>query len=111
MNAGSCLIIAGIVMAAGGTALYGWRLTFVDLAADVVITAGEFVSRYWLNSGVMAAVTAWVAWRLWRKRKNRKRALDALGAKSRALRDALVRKARDAARPRPVLRPVPGGAR
>lgn len=34
----------------------------------------------------------------------------ATGAKSRALRDALVRKARETAQPRRVLRPVPQGA-
>jgi hypothetical protein len=48
----------------------------------------------------------------WRSRKRRKRrsALAALGAKSRALIAGLVRKARETARPRPVLRPVPAPA-
>jgi hypothetical protein len=51
------------------------------------------------------------AWDWWRRRKDRRRTLDMTGEKSRALRDALVRKAREATRPRPALRPVPGGAR
>lgn len=56
-----------------------------------------------------AALFAWAWWRK-RKRKRRKRSPKALGAKSRALIAALVRRAREAARPRPVLRPQPGGA-
>jgi len=58
----------------------------------------------------VAAVNAWIAWRYWNRRK-RKRAAALAGAKSRARVAALVRKARGAAGPRRVLRPVPGGAR
>lgn len=105
------------VLWCGLVRLLRWRSRFDRIAwpwlnaagADVVIDA---VSAQWLCAAVSVvqvgiALAIW--W--WRKRRDRKRALDALGAKSRALRDALVRKARDAARPRPVLRPVPGGAR
>jgi hypothetical protein len=49
------------------------------------------------------------AWRLWRNRRKRDRAPRAFGAKSRARVAALVRKARETAKPRPALRPVPGG--
>jgi hypothetical protein len=56
---------------------------------------------------VQVAIGAW----LWRRgRRGRKRAPRAYGAKSRALVAALVTKAREAAKPRPVLRPVPGRA-
>jgi thiol:disulfide interchange protein len=77
-------------------------------ACAVIVLA---VNHYWYGeagAGVMAVVGA-VIW--WHRRKKRRRAAALLGAKSRALRDALVRRARQSARPRPVLRPVPGGAR
>ena len=52
------------------------------------------------------------AWDWWRKGRKRKRnTLGMIGYKARAALAALVRKAREAAKPRPVLRPVPGGAR
>lgn len=81
------------------------------IAGNVALGFADIFSGIWplslLNFG-MATVLAWL-W--WRRRKRRKRARDALGAKSRALRDALVRRTREAAQPRPVLRPVPGGVR
>ena len=55
-------------------------------------------------AGANAGLAAYL-W--WRKRKRRKRAPRAYGAKSRALVQALVRRAREQARPRPVLRPLP----
>ena len=58
---------------------------------------------------VLGAVWAWFGW-LERKRKRRDPAARQLGAKSRALVAALVEKAREAAQPRRVLKPVPGGA-
>ena len=45
-----------------------------------------------------------------RHSRRRRRTLRELGAKSRARLAALVRRAREAAKPRPVLRPQPGGA-
>ena len=47
----------------------------------------------------------------WLSRRRRDRAPRSYGAKSGALLAALVRKAREAGKPRPVLRPAPGGAR
>jgi hypothetical protein len=47
----------------------------------------------------------------WLNRRRRDKARACLGAKSRALRDALVRRQRELTCPRSVLRPVPGGAR
>lgn len=55
---------------------------------------------------LLCALAVW-----WWKRRKRKRAAGLVGTKSRALVAALVRRAREAARPRPVLRPQPGGAR
>ncbi|HXJ24450.1 MAG TPA: hypothetical protein VNH17_02060 [Streptosporangiaceae bacterium] len=62
----------------------------------------------WMAADLANAGLAAVLW--WLSRRRRKRAPRAYGAKSRALVEALVRRAREAARPRPVLRPVPGGA-
>ena len=55
---------------------------------------------------IILAVFLW-----WLSRRRRRRAPKPAGYKARALIAAIVRKAREAARPRPVLRPVPGGAR
>lgn len=65
----------------------------------------------WLWGGSVSALAAIAMWWFRRTRKRRRRALEALGYKAKAARDALVRRAREAAKPRPVLRPVPGGAR
>ena len=46
----------------------------------------------------------------WLSRRRRKRAPKAMGAKSRALIAAMVAKVRESAKPRPVLKPVPGGS-
>ena len=63
-----------------------------------------------LLAGFFGACAAWLAWLWWRKRKRRDPAARSLGAKSRARLAALVRKAREAAKPRRVLRPIPGAA-
>lgn len=55
---------------------------------------------------LMIALAIW----LWRRREGRKRAPKALGYKARALVAALVQRAREAAQPRPVLKPQRGGA-
>lgn len=73
----------------------------VLIAADVLL--GQ---RWWAVVATVSAVVCLLTW--WRRRK-RRRALAAIGAKSRALRAALVRRMRKAATPRPVLRPQPQG--
>lgn len=77
---------------------------------DVLYGTGALMRAQWgaaILNFALAAFFAWLSWRRWRK--GRKRAEALLGAKSRQLRDALVRKQRELARPRPVLRPVPQG--
>jgi len=76
-------------------------------AAQAVI---DGASGNWLAFICAVANTCIGAWLYWRNRRRRHRAPYAYGAKSRARVAALVRKAGEAARPRPVLRPVPGGA-
>jgi hypothetical protein len=100
--------------------LWGWvwnRVTrspwiggWLGCAAGCLV--GAVASRAWLLAvgAVVSAVIAVILYWWWR-RKDRKRAASLIGAKSRALRDALVRRARETAKPRPVLRPQPGGVR
>jgi hypothetical protein len=89
---------------------YGWALcALLDgcLAAGCVLQS-QWPLAAWFTLG--AAACAW-SWRKHHRRHRRKRKIAAmLGAKSRALRDAIVRRAREAAVPRRVLSPVPGGA-
>jgi hypothetical protein len=65
---------------------------------------------HWPGTVIGVAQVGVGVW-LWRRgRRGRRRAPRAYGAKSRALVAVLVATLRDAARPRPVLRPVPGAA-
>jgi hypothetical protein len=119
------VLAAYVLMAATGFALtqlaiwQGRRRPMVGIlwfGANAVLAAavsawgmagGQWLLAAWM--GFCAALNAWMAWEHWNRRK-RKRAAALAGAKSRARVAALVRKAREAARPRKVLRPVRGGA-
>lgn len=68
---------------------------------------GAATGHRWLCMAVFLTVGALVALWIWWRRKKRRSVSALLGAKSRALRDALVRRAREVAKPRPVRRPVP----
>jgi hypothetical protein len=76
-------------------------------AVGLVVGIAEKDMAWLVGSAVSVAVGVAIWW--WR-RKDRKRAAKALGAKSCALVAALVERAREAARPRPVLQPQRGGA-
>lgn len=80
------------------------------IANGLMIPAWTLLHVYWL-AGFSAFAALMFAWDWWRRRKRRKRSPKALGAKSRALIAALVRKVRENAKPRPLLRPLPGGVR
>jgi hypothetical protein len=89
--------------------LYSPYLAWAITAAVCVIgygIAGEFVPAAISAFHVMLALVLW-----WLSRRRRKRAPKLAGAKSRALLAAVVAKLRESLKPRPVLRPVPGGAR
>lgn len=87
---------------------YG-ALTILSVAVSALeMAAGEWGWGLWT---AVCAVANGVMWWNSRNRRRRKRAAALIGAKSRAVRDALVRKVRERATPRRVLRPVPGGAR
>lgn len=80
------------------------------LAAATVDLAASIAAAEWLP-GAVSAVQVAIAVAIWRWRNRRRdRAPRAYGAKSRALLAALVRKARETAKPRPVFRPAPGRA-
>lgn len=67
------------------------------------------VSTQWYAAGeAIASLIAMALW-WWSRRRRRDRVAKWLGGKSRAARDALVRRARQAWQPRPDL--APGGAR
>lgn len=84
--------------------LGGW----LAASAGGIIVGSIERDVYWGSGSAVSCVICVAAW-WWRKRRGRKRAPRAYGAKSRALLAALVRKAREAGKPRPSLRPVPGG--
>lgn len=81
------------------------------LAGNGIVAAGAALDgrAFWPVAAGNIAVAGLAAWMLWRSRRRRKRAPRAYGAKSRARVAALVRKTREAARPRPVRRLVPQG--
>ena len=82
------------------------------LGAVIGFTAGAATALHgnWLWTVINVSIGAWWLWKWWR-RKDRKRAAALVGEKSRALRDAIVKRAKDASRgARPVLRPVPQGS-
>ena len=82
-----------------------WGGSAGPMVANMV--AGSWGYADWNATSLGVGIAAWL---LWRHRK-RDRAPRAYGAKSRALIAALVTKVREAAKPRSVLRPAPGGAR
>lgn len=76
-------------------------------AWEVVV---DLTFAQWLPMACSATSLALAAWLYWRHRR-RDRAPRSYGYKARARIAALIAKAREALRLRPVLRPVPGGAR
>lgn len=107
------LLAAGFVLDVYGliTGLTGRfrRALWALLAGNALGAAAEFAGHSWLLFAGNVVSVIVCALLLWWQRRRRDRAPRAYGAKSRALIAALVRKTREAARPRPVLRPVPQG--
>lgn len=88
-----------------------WGIPWIWFCAAMGTLIPDLVAACWPAVAVSLPQVLLALWWFRRRRKGRRKAAALLGAKSRALRDALVRRAREAARPRPVLRPVPQGAR
>ena len=89
---------------------HGWHHHFWEYAmagAGAAAVAVVLWTHVWWH---LPGYLFWVAAGIWYfTRRRRKRAAARLGAKSRALRDALVRKTRELSQPRPVLQPIPVG--
>lgn len=88
--------------------LTGYVMLWVFFAADVVNVIVWLHNRNWGEAGIWLVnlgVAIWALNRNWKSR-HRKKAVDALGAKSRALREKLVEKMRDTM-PHPAPVPVP----
>lgn len=106
---GLVLIGAALVVCVVSLIRYRLQLTFADVAMLTLSAAGNALRGDWVWASVSAAVLVWTAHTWWNRRK-RRRAPRTLGAKSRARIAAMTARMRE--RPaRPVLRPVPGGAR
>ena len=109
LNLPACVLFVIRVLRKTGT----WSAATPLLAAGWALWAVSYLvsGPFWLAvpSALFAAAVALEWWRD-RRRRRRKRAPRAYGAKSRALLAALVRRAREATKPRPVLRPAPGAA-
>ena len=88
-----------------------WGSASIALADVAAFAADVAAGDGWaaLLSVVFAVIWGLIWWSE-RKRKRRDPAAKTLGAKSRLLVAAIVERARESAKPKPVLRPVPGGA-
>jgi hypothetical protein len=102
---------AGLLMIAAGIAAELRRRSGDALmaAGNLSVGIGDLTLREWGWAAVALAAAALIGWTWWRRR--RRRSPRSIGAKARARLAALVKALRDSLRPRPVLRPVPGGAR
>lgn len=113
--AGVACIVAAIAMMFRGEPEIGcWFLQLGDwpiATGDAVYAVAMALEHQWFIAAWFVLLTAWVIWSHHHNRRKRKRAPALFGYKARARLAAVVRKAREATKPRPVLRPVPGGAR
>ena len=110
----SLLVTANLLLTAVGMrrprdtpARYAWW-ALADALGGVAMLG---VHITWEAAAIFAFAAFWL-WKWWKSyRRKRKKALRELGYKARARVADLVSKQREAWKPRPVLRPAPGGAR
>jgi len=113
-------ILVGFVMPP--TTAYAWLLVLracgirplfflMWVSSAAVPMVMNLASRDWGLAACEGASLALALVLWWYRRRRRDRAPKLSSAKGRAIIAALVRRAREAAKPHPVLRPVPGGAR
>jgi hypothetical protein len=110
--AGFILWFAGLVRGRPFTARDRSAVDALYCAGCTLHMIGALATGDW-TWGIWALIAASAAWSLWDDHNAGRKlrgALSLLGDKSRALRDSLVRRARRAARPSPVLRPSLRGA-
>lgn len=78
------------------------------ISLGVLVGVIDACGGQWRPGGASAgSAIVGIIVREWMRRRRRDRAGRSIGAKSRQIRDAIVRKAREAAKPRPVLKPAP----
>jgi hypothetical protein len=85
------------------------RMDGVCAAGLTLVAAGYAAEGDSWDAAFYALLAVLFAWIWWRRRR-RDRAPRSYGAKTRALLAAVVAKLRETLKPRPVLRPAPGGA-
>src|SRR5260221_13586853 len=104
--------------AIGGTILHrrlrgSWKLPWPPAVANGLMAAGlgtvtgYAIGRLWIPAAIGAAWLALGVLLWWLGRRKRRRALALLGAKSRALIAAMVKRVRQERKPSRVLRPHP----
>lgn len=103
------IALAILMIAVGVFSGFPNNLAFYAAANGLCVVA-DLLDRAWITAAISAALTVLILL-LWLSRRRRKRAPKLIGAKARALIAAMVAKVRESAKPRPVLRPMPGGAR
>jgi hypothetical protein len=82
---------------------------WINASSWVIVSSALTGDRPYIAAAAANFLFGLVMW--WLSRRRRKRSPKLAGAKSRARLASLVRSMRERAKPRPVLRPVPGGAR
>jgi uncharacterized membrane protein YccC len=101
--AGTVVVLAAMMM----PAISQRTRSAIFAGAFVIFLIGDVLTRQWADVAIDVAVIAVNVWTWWKGGGWRRKAAKLLGQKSKALRDALVRRAREVAKPRPVRRPVP----
>ena len=99
------LLLVRVFRAAGTTLFYvSWGCGGAGMAA------GSALDRDWsgVAGGLLSAAVALVGW--WWSRRRRDRARKLAGAKGRVVLAAMAARLREAGKPRPALKPIPGRA-
>lgn len=95
----------------GGDVEAGHRADGLGAVAGFLLAAGFALAGWWALAIPSAVLAVWCVWDWWRRRRKRDRVRKLLSERGRAVIAALVKRVREVSRPRPVLSPVPGGAR
>jgi hypothetical protein len=105
--AGIVAMVAWINWKSGKQPMFGYLWYGIWTVADVIVAAVALAQHNMAQTLLLAAcaVINGIMWWQFRKRRKRKKAAALAGAKSRARIEALVRKVREKAKPRRVLKP------
>ena len=116
----AALRYAGVIMICAPTVMNAVRFlthrveraggTFVTICGCVVMAVANAIGGEWGWTALFAAYAVILAGLWWWHRRKRRHVPKLIGEKARAIRASLVKTMRERAKPRHVLRPVPGGA-